>query len=1305
MKELTNLKNLLCLKVYFKLIFLLLISANSFAQNVYVSTGGNNSNSGTITSPWKTIQYAVDHVGPGQIIYVRSGVYPEKVKFSGSGDSGASGGAYVTLQTYSGETAVLDGSTLSPVDREGMVSILNASYIKIIGFEIRNFNISNNASTPVGIYVEGASHHLEIRDNKIHDIVSTGSNGGAHGVGVFGTNASTAIHTVTIDNNEIYDCTLRWSEAMVLNGNVRDFVVSNNSVHDCDNIAYDFIGFENECGACGTSDPNNLDQARDGEVYSNIAYNIDTKDNPVYNNDRSAAGFYVDGGKNIIFDGNISHHNNLGFELASEHSGKATSGITVRNNFVYLNHVLGITTGGYAKNKGDADNCIVVNNTFYHNNSSTRSRDDWGAEILLQSNNHNNIYKNNIIYADANRPRVIEDNSSNTGNVYDYNVYYGSTEGMAPGSHSITADPLLVNPNSGDLHISEASPAINAGENLGLEVIGDVDIDGQTRIFSSVVDCGADESGSTGQTAPVAPSNNTATAISSSKINLSWIDNSDNEDNFIIERSLSGTSNWSQIASLTAESTTYSNTGLSSNTTYYYRVKAVNSAGSSNWSNTANATTNEEAIIPSAPSSLLATAISSSKINLSWADNSDNEDNFIIERSLNGTSNWTQITSLTAESTTYSNTGLSSNTTYYYRVKAVNATGSSNWSNTANATTNEEATIPSAPSSLLATAVSASKIDLSWNDNSSNEDDFEIQRSLTGSSGWLQIAIVNANVISYSDEGLTENTTYHYRVRARNVSGNSDWSPTVNASTLANSGSWVNISSDNFESGWGIWNDGGSDARRYSGRYAHQGSYCLAIQDNTNSSVITTDALNLSAYTKIKIEFWFKAISMDNPNEDFWLQISTNGGSSYTTVRTWAEDTDFENKVFYSETEEVDWLNLTNNTKIRFRCDASGNADDVYIDEIVISAYTNTPPTAPDSPDGFTADALSSSEIDLSWNDNSNNEDDFEIQRSLTGTGSWSQIAVVGSNSTSYANTGLDENTTYFYRIRARNGIGNSNWSANANATTQEGTTTTITVDGNTSDWGGIGAIATASGQNISSMKVYHDNTKLYVLLQGSGIANHTEVFINSDNNAATGYQAPVWTSSGADYMIEDGELYKSTANGTGWNWSYKGTTGIDFVKNSSVVELSIEKSKINPNSVITIGAADLNNSWNIISRIPSSGAMPTYTLNGGMLKSTTTRNDNGFFNDTKNKALLLKAYPNPFKKFTKVSYELTKQSNVSITVFDIKGNIVAKSFAANKNVGLHEYNLDAAYLVPGVYTISVKTTEYNRIIKVLMVQ
>jgi hypothetical protein len=155
--------------------------------------------------------------------------------------------------------------------------------------------------------------------------------------------------------------------------------------------------------------------------------------------------------------------------------------------------------------------------------------------------------------------------------------------------------------------------------------------------------------------------------------------------------------------------------------------------------------------------------------------------------------------------------------------------------------------------------------------------------------------------------------------------------------------SYVIVNSNNFESGWGIWNDGGTDCRRNAqdAAYAYSGTYCVQLRDNTSTSVMTTNNLNVIQYQKIKIEFTYMPVSMDNSSEDFWLQVSINGGSTYTTVKAWTLNAAFVNNQRYFETVEIQGP-FTSTTRFRFRCDASDDADWVYIDDVVISGCTST---------------------------------------------------------------------------------------------------------------------------------------------------------------------------------------------------------------------------------------------------------------------------------------------------------------------------------------------------------------------------
>ncbi|NIP24575.1 MAG: hypothetical protein GWN67_09570, partial [Phycisphaerae bacterium] len=156
---------------------------------------------------------------------------------------------------------------------------------------------------------------------------------------------------------------------------------------------------------------------------------------------------------------------------------------------------------------------------------------------------------------------------------------------------------------------------------------------------------------------------------------------------------------------------------------------------------------------------------------------------------------------------------------------------------------------------------------------------------------------------------------------------------------------------DDFESGWGNYTDGGKDCKLYTGvTHAHQGTSAANIQDNsgTSSSFYHTNGIDVhtSGYTQITIDFWFKALNMDN-GEDFMVQYYD--GSTWHTVATYTQNVDFDNGVFYQKTVTIDEAsyNFPTNMKIRFICDASDNRDDVYIDEISVEATGGTGPSAP----------------------------------------------------------------------------------------------------------------------------------------------------------------------------------------------------------------------------------------------------------------------------------------------------------------------------------------------------------------------
>ncbi|WP_130605257.1 right-handed parallel beta-helix repeat-containing protein [Cohnella abietis] len=478
----------------------------------YVSTTGSDSNAGTsTTSAWKTLQYAANTVPAGSTVNVLGGVYNQKVKITQSGSASA---GPITFQNYASQTAVIDGTGLSVGVQEGLIDIEDASYIVVKGFEIRNLQTSTKNKMPIGIFIHGAGSQIEVRNNKIHDIKNTATLSSnlagrdAHGIAVYGTKAPASLSNLTIDGNELYNLVLGSSESLVVNGNVDTFFITNNLVHDNDNIGIDLIGFE------GKSPSTAYDQARNGTVSGNTVYNITSVNNPSYgrtlpNGSYGADGIYVDGGKDSIIERNYSYNNDIGIEIASEHAGKSTSGITIRNNFVYNNNYTGIAMGGYDTKRGSTANCVIVGNTLYKNDTKGLN----GGQLLIQYDTKNNIVKNNIMVASSSNILFYNGYTLNSGNVVDYNLYFapgGSTgaqwrwknvaytgfaaykTGSSNDAHSLFVDPALVNAAAGDLHLTASSPAINAGD-TDLSIIGAFDIDGNARVQGTSVDIGAHE--------------------------------------------------------------------------------------------------------------------------------------------------------------------------------------------------------------------------------------------------------------------------------------------------------------------------------------------------------------------------------------------------------------------------------------------------------------------------------------------------------------------------------------------------------------------------------------------------------------------------------------------------------------------------------------------------------------------------------------------------------------------------------------------------------------------------------------------
>ncbi len=492
------------------------LGSGLLAADLYVSPTGNNLADGSSATPFKTIQRAATQAEAGDTVWVRAGVYAERVSLVGKVGTAD---RPITIRSVRGESAVIDHRSVPvPGGTNALIKLQNCSFVVIQDLELCNFKTSGSP-TPIGIQIAGGGQGVRLVGNKIHGIWNSDPtpynwDANAHGILVSG-NAPTPITDLVVEGNELYDLRLGASEAMVLNGNVDGFIVRNNVIHDANNIGIDFIGYEHT-----NSDPS-LDVARNGICTQNTVYNIDSRFNPAYggsfaggNNDtRGAVGIYVDGGFNIVIDRNHVSECNIGIEVGSEHGGRSATGIKVRNNLIRRNHVGGIFIGGYAGNVGGATSCSITHNTIYQNDVVGYG----GGQIALQYNISDTKIQHNIIVASPGTRQLIQlpnGTGSYAANTIDWNLYSGATtsSGMfmwhgreigglgswqsfaGQDAHSFfAANPGFTDAAALDFTLAAGGAAVDQGDPAFFYDVGEADFYGRVRIHGERADIGMAE--------------------------------------------------------------------------------------------------------------------------------------------------------------------------------------------------------------------------------------------------------------------------------------------------------------------------------------------------------------------------------------------------------------------------------------------------------------------------------------------------------------------------------------------------------------------------------------------------------------------------------------------------------------------------------------------------------------------------------------------------------------------------------------------------------------------------------------------
>jgi hypothetical protein len=547
---------------------------------------------------------------------------------------------------------------------------------------------------------------------------------------------------------------------------------------------------------------------------------------------------------------------------------------------------------------------------------------------------------------------------------------------------------------------------------------------------------------------------------------LEWTDNSSDESGFKIERK-TGTNAFAEIGQTGADVVAFTDTNLAPGTSYTYRVHAFNAEGNSAYSNTVSGATLP--LPPAAPSNLAVNVPGApdgaTKLQLGWADNATNESGFKIERKT-GSDAFAEIAKTSANAVVFNDTNLAPSTSYSYRVRAFNAGGNSLYSKIASASTLPP---PLAAPSNLAVIVpeapdGATKLQLGWTDNATNESGFKVERK-TRIGAFAEITQVGADVVAFNDSNLAPNTSYSYRVRAFNADGASAYSNTAGATTLrptasapsnlsllAASSTLIKVSwTDNADNEKGFWlersENGGASwpvtrtVRAGTGvgstisfwdhplvpgtTYTYRvrafsttvdpSAYAGPVSATTEDAPPAPSALSVVVTSTTMVKLTWR----DNAANEwgFKLERSQDGGATWPVTRTVRPAAGAGSTVYFADKP------LNPGTSYTYRVRAyNGEAFSAYAGPV--TAQTDAIPVAPSA---LTATALSTTDIRLTWTDNADNEWNFKLERSDDGGATWAEVRTIragaGVGSTMiYRDRGLSPGTTYSYRVRAFNG-------------------------------------------------------------------------------------------------------------------------------------------------------------------------------------------------------------------------------------------------------------------------------------------
>jgi Fibronectin type III domain/Secretion system C-terminal sorting domain len=821
---------------------------------------------------------------------------------------------------------------------------------------------------------------------------------------------------------------------------------------------------------------------------------------------------------------------------------------------------------------------------------------------------------------------------------------------------------------------------------------------------------------------PNAPSNLSVTPVLQSKMNLAWTDNSNNESGFVIYRSLDNLS-FEKIATLAENITKYTDVGLLPNTKYYYNVAAVISVGPPQASNTANATT----FALKVPSTFTATGKNISQIETKWTKNVEAL-KYEIWTSLTGNNDFVKVAEVDSSQNLFLITKLRHSSIYFVKMRTKYATGLSDFTPVVNAATKTLV--------LTASSNSINKVNLNWNSDTPDDLGFKILVSENANGPFVALANkTGVHASNFVHENLLINFTYYYQISPDYGNGVDQVSNTASAKTVEFKAPTITLAKGLTESSIELKWTPTTDAEYYKvyRKSAANAEYVEIIQLFGTTSLIdqNLDACGkyyylVSAHYKNLIKYSNELIGNTQPAAPKEFIANGDGNLKNEVLLTWKNGCTLNNNLaidHYILERSFDGINYTfaanlngaatqykdgpieNNISYFYRLKAiSSEGTSAYV-------YATAKP-APLAPTNISAKGIKSSQIEVTWTDNSSDETYFLIEVANDDTFSQTQKLKAEANKQSYIVQDLQPSRVYYFRVTSFREFDNlsSGITNTANGKTCPATATNLTALNKSSSEVNLSWVDNAPDESATKIEISTDGTMFTSL--GEVLAN-TTAYSATGLKASTNYYFRVFTRNSDGCVSEASNVVKiltlpAAPSGLKGIANSLSEIKLDWTDNSTVeTGFALYQAKSNdteflkvqelPANAVVAVVKNLTPGTNYkfkVATIANEGLSAFSNVLEIATQTITANEEKGL-----EKAIIL--FPNPVKNILTFKSDLTILGKNKVTIRSLSGKQLTERYFDSILIE-KDYSINIEDLPEGLYLFEIKNAKEHVIKKFL---